>query len=680
MRPRSGWRGIFGAVEHMIGRNTTAGLALACLATASAFLTPAARAQVFNGSTLAYRSSGAASGSDWTLSENGYLGTYINLAAPGDVTITAQASGQAGSGADPNMNIVIADTKAGFDVAPGSFNSYSHTFSLPAGTYFVRTEFNNEDAAADRKLTVRNLTFSGATVENSTTQTTNDGYALQAADDYIKNYRQGPGHVALTNAVPGALAHVKLREHAFNFGTEVGGTSTSSVNTFLSNSNYTTNLLKYFNTVTQGNAGKWDSDEPTQGNVQMGGSDAIKNYAVAHNMRVREHNLIWGSQQPGWVNTLITNAKNANPAISGPAKISLSNAITSRIGYYVGNGSANDRTKSYMEIDVLNEEVHQPSYWQIYGASGIANIFNQVATAVTNAGANTRLALNEYNVLQFGTDSYGNWYRHDVESIENNGGAISAIGIQYYPTHASGTNDHSPSRITQTFENLAVTGLPLALTEFGVQANNGSVGGGAPTPSLAATYLTDTARLTFGNPSVTTFDMWGFWANDMWSQAPYAALFDSSWNPTVPGTAFDQLMSQWTTDVTLPVDANGNIDFTGFYGDYDVTIAGQTYHLNLGKGITNYSLVVHTGDYNGDGAVDAADYTLWRDTLGSTTDLRADGNGNGMIDGGDYDAWISKFGTSYAGGAAAAVPEPGSLGLIISGALALCFYRRSASK
>ena len=127
------------------------------------------------------------------------------------------------------------------------------------------------------------------------------------------------------------------------------------------------------------------------------------------------------------------------------------------------------------EMDLLNEEVHQPKYWSNYGAAGIADIFNEAAAAVTGAGANTRLALNEYNVLQFGSDAYGNWFRHDIESVANAGGAISAIGVQYYPTQASGSNDHSPSRITQTFENLAVTGLPISLTEFGVQANNGSV-------------------------------------------------------------------------------------------------------------------------------------------------------------------------------------------------------------
>ena len=54
--------------------------------------------QTINGTSLAYRSSGAAAGSDWTLSENGYVGTYIKLDAPGDVTINAQASGLAGGG------------------------------------------------------------------------------------------------------------------------------------------------------------------------------------------------------------------------------------------------------------------------------------------------------------------------------------------------------------------------------------------------------------------------------------------------------------------------------------------------------------------------------------------------------------------------------------------------------
>ena len=150
----------------------------------------------------------------------------------------------------------------------------------------MRTEFNNDVPTADRQLTVRNLSVSGATVENTTTQATNDGYALAAADTYVDNFRKGAAHVTLTNAVPGAMVHVKLKQHDFNFGTEVGGTSTAaSVNTYLNNSNYTNFLLQYFNTVTQGNAGKWQSNENTRNVLTMGGTDRIMQFAQANGLR-----------------------------------------------------------------------------------------------------------------------------------------------------------------------------------------------------------------------------------------------------------------------------------------------------------------------------------------------------------------------------------------------------------
>ena len=47
------------------------------------------------------------------------------------------------------------------------------------------------------------------------------------------------------------------------------------------------------------------------------------------------------------------------------------------------------------------------------------------------------------------------------------------------------------------------------------------------------------------------------------------------------------------------------------------------------------------GDFNRDGSVDAADYTIWRNTNGSTTDFRADANRDGRVDQQDYDLWKS---------------------------------------
>jgi hypothetical protein len=95
-------------------------------------------------------------------------------------------------------------------------------------------------------------------------------------------------------------------------------------------------------------------------------------------------------------------------------------------------------------------------------------------------------------------------------------------------------------------------------------------------------------------------------------------------------------------------------------------------------GWTIVAPTVPTGDYNGNGIVDAADYTIWRDTLGSTTDLRANGNNTGAsagkIDQADYLVWKSNFGHSAGAGAAAAVPEPTSWLLLSLGA---CLARAS---
>jgi ELWxxDGT repeat protein len=56
------------------------------------------------------------------------------------------------------------------------------------------------------------------------------------------------------------------------------------------------------------------------------------------------------------------------------------------------------------------------------------------------------------------------------------------------------------------------------------------------------------------------------------------------------------------------------------------------------------------GDYNGNGTVDAADYVVWRKTLGSATDLRANGDNTGpsagVIDQADYVVWRANFGNT----------------------------------
>ena len=86
------------------------------------------------------------------------------------------------------------------------------------------------------------------------------------------------------------------------------------------------------------------------------------------------------------------------------------------------------------------------------------------------------------------------------------------------------------------------------------------------------------------------------------------------------------------------------------------------------------------GDYNQDGNVDAADYSVWRDSLGSTGPLPNETESLGTIDQADYDAWKANFGATTAGAASRVVPDPGSSAVPepVTGTMVLCGVFMSA--
>jgi ELWxxDGT repeat protein len=66
--------------------------------------------------------------------------------------------------------------------------------------------------------------------------------------------------------------------------------------------------------------------------------------------------------------------------------------------------------------------------------------------------------------------------------------------------------------------------------------------------------------------------------------------------------------------------------------------------------VADLELPTPAGDYNQNSVVDAADYVLWRKTLGGTTNLQANGDNTGasasIIDEADYVVWGSNFGNT----------------------------------
>jgi hypothetical protein len=163
--------------------------------------------------------------------------------------------------------------------------------------------------------------------------------------------------------------------------------------------------------------------------------------------------------------------------------------------------------------------------------------------------------------------------------------------------------------------------------------------------------------------------------------ANYSLLIDGNLLGTTPN-------SELVLDFLNQEHGIGGNEFGGsneyFRGQMALT------RLSLGRLTIEQSLyllppVSNSGDYNGNGFLDAGDYLVWRKSLGTTVNrgTAADGDGSGTIDLPDYIYWRSHFGIPAGSGSqisgSVAVPEPSS-GAI---SLALSFiaaFRQIAQK
>lgn len=155
-----------------------------------------------------------------------------------------------------------------------------------------------------------------------------------------------------------------------------------------------------------------------------------------------------------------------------------------------------------------------------------------------------------------------------------------------------------------------------------------------------------------------------------------------------------------SADVYVAASALLNLNFTGTdtidslflagvpaaIGDWGSSLSGAPNVSALlgGTGILHVSTlgtIGVTGDYNNNGVVDAADYAVWRQNVGTNTVLPNDPTG-GTIGTAQYDTWKANFGRTPSGSGSGtelngAVPEPGTLMLVL---LALAGVARLRSR
>jgi hypothetical protein len=127
---------------------------------------------------------------------------------------------------------------------------------------------------------------------------------------------------------------------------------------------------------------------------------------------------------------------------------------------------------------------------------------------------------------------------------------------------------------------------------------------------------------------------------------------------------------------TLAANGNqtGQITWGASTINQDGSATANLYGMRTNGGIRAFTFNLPSpsvsGDYNGNGVVDAADYVIWRKNLGLTggaTKSQGDGTGDGNVASDDYDFWRAHFANTSGGSglSTAAVPEPNTAVMLV---------------
>jgi endo-1,4-beta-xylanase len=246
---------------------------------------------------------------------------------------------------------------------------------------------------------------------------------------------------ALIAAGPATAANAPLRQLA-EAKSRYFGTALTQGN--LSNSTLTAVAGTQFDMVTPGNEMKWDTTEPSNGTFNFGPGDQIVAFAVAHNQRVRGHNLVWHSQLPSWVSSLPLNQVQA----------AMETHITTEVTHYKGQ---------VYSWDVVNEPFNDDGTYRqdvFYNAFGGGEQY--IADAIRTAHAadpNAKLYINDYNIEGEGAKSNAMFTL--AQTLLSQGVPLSGIGFESHFILGQ-----VPSTMQANMQRFANLGLDVAVTEL----------------------------------------------------------------------------------------------------------------------------------------------------------------------------------------------------------------------
>ncbi|QDT68910.1 Endo-1,4-beta-xylanase B [Planctomycetes bacterium MalM25] len=466
-------------------------------------------------------------------------------------------------------------------------------------------------------------------------------------------------------ALPGAGVSIGMVRHEFEFGSAMSG------NRLVSNSPadiaYRDKAAELFTGGTFYNDLKWP---PWEGNWGSNFSQAISlgalDWAEANDLAMRGHVMVWPARShlPNSMKAKLDEYN--NPSTSSSRKTQLEDEMRQAVLNHIADiGSATEGKLA--DWDVINEIRDNHDLMDLFGDEVMVDWFNAARAANPSAS----LYLNEFNILAASgsTDSDAHQSHYDsVAYLLDNDAAIDGLGLQ---SHFSDARLTGPEKVWQILDRFAEFDLEAKVTEYTYSTDD---------EELQERFTRDFATAVFAHESIDAFITWG-------SSVLEAAADPSQEISPVDVALMDLFFNEWWTDESTTTDAIGLAAERVFRGLHDITVelrgqAWTTQQMVSAEGL-DWAFVLPdaaAGDFNGDGAVDAADYTVWRDTLSEvvTPWSGADADGDGVIGPNDLAVWRANYGATAPANTSARVPEPSGLALVTAFALLTRRPRRTS--
>ena len=343
---------------------------------------------------------------------------------------------------------------------------------------------------------------------------TNYYYRVRAVNSNSKSKNSGVIHaITLDENGSGPTTSLKSAATTFSVGTI---TRSAWVN---SGGQHAEILKQEFNNLTSEYEMKMNVMYPSEGNYDFSAADAIVEFALANDMNVHGHALIWHNATPSWVENF--------SGTDAEFEAMVEDYITTTVTRYKGKVRSWDVVNE--GINDSNGSLRQTVFSQKMGDDYISKCFK----FARNADPDVLLFYNDYSVVSNETKQTAIFDL--IDDMKTNNVPIDGVGFQMHIDYRSPSTSQMEAAIDKAVER----DLKLHFSELDIRANpNGDQSSLTSDRAEAqkAKYK-EVVKIYNSIPLDNKFaiTVWGVrdnesWLIDFWGNPEWPLLFDASYN------------------------------------------------------------------------------------------------------------------------------------------------------